>query len=502
MGAHELEKAMEDLPRRYQLVRQLGEGVFGMVFLAKDVDSKRGNATAAVKILSDPRNQEKLEREAAFLKLLCGKRGWQQQGIARYLASGPTFLVMERLGETLQHWWEHQGNLSEKTIVLLAEQIFQRIEYVHSKGIVHCDLKPDNFMFGNGGKLHHLYLVDFGSSIQWWEDGKQVPIVNVGAKSSRKWGSINALRNGLHSRVGDLEAIGYMLLSFSQGLPWDDLEVYSKYGKRPLHEWADKKEEFLCEWLRKPKTVLQKYMSYVCKLDFAERPDYDMIERIWKNARLRCGNPRDHQYDFLEALLKEQGACISNLIPLEPRRRIRQPDSPAEKKSKKFTPSDPARMQPKKKYSSCVQSLEFVVFASSDFHFKKGHVQEAVRKADVGLDEDSTDVDSTTTPCSSSSADEPEILDQQHLLCRRRRVSGKCLISGRKNVSDSVSSEEERDETACREQMVNLRLTGTKKLDAARKQRPAQRTGGRRLAQSRRRSANMELLALHELCVF
>ena len=45
---------------------------------------------------------------------------------------------------------------------MIADQIFDRLEYIHSKGIVHRDLKPENFLIGTGQKQHTIFLIDFG----------------------------------------------------------------------------------------------------------------------------------------------------------------------------------------------------------------------------------------------------------------------------------------------------------------------------------------------------
>ena len=52
----------------------------------------------------------------------------------------------------------------KKTACMLGIQIIDRIEFVHSKKIIHSNIKPDNFVIGLGLKSHIVYILDFGLS--------------------------------------------------------------------------------------------------------------------------------------------------------------------------------------------------------------------------------------------------------------------------------------------------------------------------------------------------
>ena len=74
-------------------------------------------------------------------------------------------LVMELLGPNIWSLFNKQGsNFSLKTLLMLAEQFLDRVEYLHKKNYIHKDLKPENFLMGTGEKETMVYLADFGLS--------------------------------------------------------------------------------------------------------------------------------------------------------------------------------------------------------------------------------------------------------------------------------------------------------------------------------------------------
>ena len=70
---------------------------------------------------------------------------------------------MELLGKSLEDLFQENGKrFTLKTVCMLADQMIERLEFIHNKHIIHRDIKPDNFTMGLSNKNQTVYLLDFG----------------------------------------------------------------------------------------------------------------------------------------------------------------------------------------------------------------------------------------------------------------------------------------------------------------------------------------------------
>lgn len=148
---------------RFEIIRQVGEGAMGRVFLTSDLQQDRDVAIKVVNAhhIENPAErrhfQLRLEREVAILKRL------DHPNIVSLYADGTfencPFLVMEYVdGETLAAMSRREA-LSQQTVCRLVGQVAAALDYAHSMDVVHRDVKPANVLVTAEGSAK---LLDFG----------------------------------------------------------------------------------------------------------------------------------------------------------------------------------------------------------------------------------------------------------------------------------------------------------------------------------------------------
>jgi tetratricopeptide (TPR) repeat protein/predicted Ser/Thr protein kinase len=142
---------------RYRLGGVLGSGGFGVVYEAEDVELHRGVAIKALFAAADPEHADALRTEARALASLSHPNVVQVYDVVE--TSGRLFLVMELVrGRTLRDW-QRAATRSRAEILERYLAAAQGLVAIHDAGLVHADIKPDNVLVAEDGRV---LVSDFG----------------------------------------------------------------------------------------------------------------------------------------------------------------------------------------------------------------------------------------------------------------------------------------------------------------------------------------------------
>ncbi|KAI7980147.1 Casein kinase 1-like protein 1 [Camellia lanceoleosa] len=252
---------------KFRLGRKIGSGSFGEIYLGTNIQT---NEEVAIKLENVKTKHPQLLYESKLYRILQGGTGIPN--VRWFGVEGDyNVLVMDLLGPSLEDLFNFcSRKLSLKTVLMLADQMINRVESVHSKSFLHRDIKPDNFLMGLARRATQVYIIDFGL-----------------AKKYR-------------------DTTTHQHIPYS--LPWQGLKAGTK--KQKYEKISERKVSTSIEALcRGYPTEFASYFHYCRSLRFDDKPDYSYLKRIFRDLFIREGFQFDYVFDW--TILKYQQSQIA-----------------------------------------------------------------------------------------------------------------------------------------------------------------------------------------------
>lgn len=247
------------IANKYKIIEKLNNGEFGTIFKAENIRTKE---LVAIKMESISVETKMLKRETQIYQYL-GKA----VGIPQVKWFGTTedynYMVLPLFGDSLD-----SKTFSLVDSFSIGQKIVRILSFIHGKGLIHRDVKPDNFVFNQDGT--DVYIIDFGLCKKYIDnDNKHIEMKSgktiIGTPN---FVSIN-VHNGVEpSRRDDLISVAYIILYLiNGGLPWQT--------KREIKD-IKRQKQLILQWCNTPEELIE-YLTYCENLKFDETPDYEYL---------------------------------------------------------------------------------------------------------------------------------------------------------------------------------------------------------------------------------
>jgi len=203
----------------YEMLDNLGEGIFGSVKLGVE---KKTNQRVAIKIIKKNKTKEtdiELVRNEIDIMKLC-YHPYVVHLLDHFENGEYIFIVMEYIkgGSLTDYMKSKKFNFTERRAAELIYQLAKGLKYLHKYGIIHRDLKPDNIMLTEASDKGNIKIMDFGLS----------KILGKKEKSTDGFGTLTfvspeVLIRKPYNKEVDIWSLGVILyLMLSGELPFDD----------------------------------------------------------------------------------------------------------------------------------------------------------------------------------------------------------------------------------------------------------------------------------------
>jgi casein kinase I family protein HRR25 len=316
-----MDTGLKEKSFQYKIIKKVGSGAFGDVYKCESL--KEIGATFAMKCEEpDQEKKDRLKLEYNFYRDL--NNNPIHKGIPKVYWYGITkinepptkdkpydqlvlknVMVIEYLGPSLEKLFNYlHRSFTLKTILMIGIQAIERLEFIHNNGIIHRDIKPDNFLIGsNNDSKETIYLVDFGLSKKYIDLSNYEfnPFKNTRTfTGTYRFCSLRSHKRLEQSRRDDLESVGYMLIYFlKKELPWQGVKDDPKKKETRSNLIFKLKKSLSLEEICQdcPKFMID-YIRYCRMIKYTEVPNYEMLKSLFIDAMNENKYVLDYNFDW------------------------------------------------------------------------------------------------------------------------------------------------------------------------------------------------------------
>ncbi|KAG2640204.1 hypothetical protein PVAP13_2KG058200 [Panicum virgatum] len=316
----------------YVTERKLGKGGFGQVYVGRRVSggtARTGPEAYEVALKFEHRNSKGCSYGPPYeWQVYSALNGCYGIPSVHYKGRQGDYyiLVMDMLGPSLWDVWNSMGQaMSANMAACIAVESISILEKLHSKGFVHGDVKPENFLLGQAGSPDDkkLYLIDLGLASKWREaNGNHVeydqrPDVFRGTV---RYASVHAHLGRTGSRRDDLESLAYTLIFLIRGrLPWQGYQGDTKSFLVCKKKMATS-PEMLCCFCPAP---FKQFLEIVTNMKFDEEPNYAKLISLF-DGLIESPASRPIRIDGALKVGQKRGRLLVNLEEDEqPKKKVR-----------------------------------------------------------------------------------------------------------------------------------------------------------------------------------
>ncbi|KAJ7513987.1 hypothetical protein O6H91_23G021800 [Diphasiastrum complanatum] len=278
----------------YKVERKLGKGGFGQVYVGRRLSAgseRTGPQALEVALKFEHRSSKGCNYgppyEWQVYNTLGGSHGVPS---VHYKGRQGDYyvMVMDMLGPSLWDVWNSSGQaMSTEMVACIAVEAISILEKMHSRGYVHGDVKPENFLLGQPGTQDDkkLFLVDLGLATKW-RDGSTNQHVEYDQRpdvfrGTVRYASVHAHLGRTGSRRDDLESLGYTLVFLLRGrLPWQGYQGDNK-GFLVCKKKMATSPEMLCCFCPVP---FKHFLEFVVNMKFDEEPNYAKLISLFDSV--------------------------------------------------------------------------------------------------------------------------------------------------------------------------------------------------------------------------